>query len=307
MDGPTLYATPAEPHWLTCATGLKAETVMEMLGEGGWSKPIKANAFFCDGYRIHETGAKLYHSDSEHRSVIDIPGNVCEDGWANDWLMWSSQVNGRVTRIDLHKMIGPPELARHRMIELRRAWKRGKVDTAIKRFEFQGNDEGWTWYFGGRTSPLRLRTYDRRGPLRLEFQWRPTDRDGLLAQVLLKDIEAAWRMLASKIVFELPWYKALLQGPVANFAVEARESDWQRAAQELKTQYGVTLWMLDLLGIDVQQLQIAATEDTNRKTLAKALLWSQQAGEDGRALREIITPLIEARRARRRGRASPEN
>lgn len=303
MASDTLVAaSPAKSHWLTCSTPLDGETARTRLDLGDWSLPIKANAFggTCTQYRMHETGAKLYEDGTEPFSILDVPGDVC-DTWGDDWLQWSTRIHGKVTRIDLARDIGPTELARKRMMQMRRAWFGKRVETKIRTFEENRSyspGSGFTWYFGGTTSPLRLRVYDRRGPLRLEFQWRPNDRDAILADIIAADINAAWRMLANKIRFEFSWFKKLLNGPVTAFHVEKPETDWLRTANELKAQYGRTLWALRLLGIEAKDLELPADDDTDRNALAKFLKWSSQAGEQGKALKNAITPLTAARATR---------
>lgn len=295
-----ISASPALAHWLTCSSSYDSESARDKLNLGDWSKPIDASGFGCVAYHMHETGAKLYVPDPDTSCVIDVPGQVCED-WGHDWLGWSDRIGGRVTRIDLARDIGPTEAARKRMLQMRRAWFGKKVDTQIRTFQEHrsyGPNDGFTWYFGGNNSPLRLRVYDRRGPLRLEFQWRPSDREGILAGILRRDLNAAWRMLASRIIWSFSWYRRLIEGPISEFHVEKPETDWERAAAELKAQYGVTSWALCLLGIDPYQLQTAPNEDTNRHCLAKLLTWANQAGDQGTILRTAIDPLIQTRKAR---------
>jgi hypothetical protein len=287
-------ATDAAAHWLTFSSRFCEEDAREIVGPG-WSRPMKASRFRLPESRMHETGARMYFDGTDSGCVIDVPGEVCET-WASEWFSKASLLDGKVTRIDLARDVGPAELARTRMLGMRRAWFSKKVETQIKVFEEARSyavGDGFTWYFGGSTSPLRLRVYDRRGPLRLEFQWRPSDEERILAQIVARDLGACWRLLASRIQFHMAWYKALLVGDVPVLPVTTTESQWLKAAAQVKAQYGVTLWMLELLGIDMRELQTAPTLETRRETVAKLLKWAHQAGPDGEAARILLEPLLE--------------
>ena len=178
---------------------------------------------------------------------------------------------------------------RRQMVELRRAWKRGQVDTQVQKFEEQRSEEGWTWYFGGRAADVRLRCYDRRGPLRLEFQWRPDDKTRLLAAVVAHDVDTVWRMLAAKLPFPLAWYESLLKGETAAFVTPAEPSDLERAAQALRDQWGETLWAFSLLGMPPESFVSAPVDRLRSATKSKFKRWAFQAGPDrGAKLLEAI-------------------
>lgn len=289
----TQEISPVAPHWLTFTVRGNPETLRQRLGGDAYSSAVPSTAFGCDGYWMHESGAKLHHHFRDNRVVLDAPGTTCET-WADHWLQAASRNTGRITRLDLARDIGPAELARKRMLAMRSAWFRKTVDTKIRTFEetrsYNGAD-GFTWYFGARQSPLRLRVYDRRGPLRLEFQWRPDDRDQLLADILARDLNGCWASFTSKLIFSFKWYRDLMgsSSPLL-WQTKHQETEWEQAATQLREQWGFTLWALDQLSVDVRGL-MRDPADLPRATRARLWRWAGNAGQRGKRLQDSLRQL----------------
>jgi hypothetical protein len=155
-------------------------------------------------------------------------------------------------------------------------------------------DDGWTCYFGGKFSALRLRVYDRRGPLRLEFQYRPHKQMGHQLPDLLLQVDGPgemWRTLARKVEFKVPWYQRLLVGHCRELTIDARtESTFLEALEHLRKQFGVTLWAALVAGYDLDDL-VRDPERLRGQEAAKLLSWARQCdriGYDGAALKREV-------------------
>lgn len=154
--------------------------------------------------------------------------------------------------------------------------------------------EGWTLYLGGKTSQLRWRIYDRRGPLRLEAQWRPERDVGreLPEMLMSKGPEHWWRSLAKPTLgFNMPWLRELIDGPAQALWHQPRvDAMLEDALEQFREQWGLTLWALSQLGFTIQDLQT----DPGRlrgSQAAKFTAWASSAqarGYDGEKLaREV--------------------
>lgn len=298
-----MVAASTGVHWLTFATAKPVDEVCQVLG-GGFGQVERQGAFFQPKSRCHESGARVYFGSerSTQPVVVNMPGEVCE-GWSTEGVRWAGAL-GWVTRLDLACDVHPAEQARRRMLEMRRAWKVGKVDTNIRTFSEARSDlpEGWTWYFGGKQSQLRLRAYDRRGPLRLEFQWRPSSEVGRVVPEYLerKGAAAVWRSMAESIKFPMPWYQELLAGEVAVLPkMHETDSALMQVLEHLQVQLGTTLWALELLGIDVRTLAVEPEAPMRGDLAAKQLRWAADAdvqGYDGDKLRAEVLCKLKSQR-----------
>jgi hypothetical protein len=188
------------------------------------------------------------------------------------------------------------------MIEMRRAWKRGKVRTAIRTFSEVRSDDGWTWYFGGKSANLLLRVYDQRGPLRLEFVLRPQKIAGqqLPEIVARRGVASVWRSLAQGIRFPLTWYQQLLQGDTAELGETVfEESSLAKVIDQLQLQLGPSFWALQKLGLQLADLG-TPPEQIRGEVAAKFLRWSDEAAElgfDGAKLRKDVECKLKSRRS----------
>lgn len=262
-------------HWLTEVTDAPFDQVIESIG-GNFSSSEKRGGFGHPSRIIHESGAQIYFgSRREDQPIcINVPGETCET-WADHFLSLTPTLSGRVTRIDLAADLGPEKLARRRLVEMRRAWERRKVETrmAPESHRFFKSGDGWTAYFGGTSSRLQLRAYDKRGPLRLEFQFRPQGTAGLFVadQVRQRGPAPMWRAMAREVVFPMPWYMRLMKGEVVELPSEkSGESDLARVADQLRLQWGTRLWLLSAIGMNLQDL---ATPPENPRPDLWAELW----------------------------------
>lgn len=295
-------------HWYTFTAGRDHDRVMDALG-GGFSQVEKRGGFGHPMRYVHESGAEVYcGSDREDQPVVvNCPGEVCE-GWAAQAVGWSMALAAAVTRIDVAVDLGPAEVARRRLVEMVRAWKRGQVKTAMARtshdlHKSDAVDGGWTAYFGGKQSAMRLRAYDRRGPLRLEWQFRPERDVGVLIPEVVSrhGVAAVWRACAQSTVFPMVWYRELLEGPTADWKPAVEEaSELAEVLESIREQMGVTLWGLKLLGLSLDDLAVEPEKPRGR-VFVKMTRWTEQAaamGYDGEALKRELRCKLKSRRVR---------
>lgn len=284
-------------HWLTLATSADEQHVDECLG--GLGAPERPGGFGHPCHRVHESGARVYCGSrfDEQPIVINAPGEVCE-GWADPLLGFGVELEAWVTRCDFACDVEPADLARRRMFEMKRAFRAGRCETNMKRDSFTeersyGPDSGFTFYFGGKTARLRMRAYDRRGPLRIETQWRPERNVGeVLPESILKHGAAHWwRSTAAACKFPMPWYRELLDAPRQ---VLPQLPDVAGALDEVLTQFrqqwGAALWAFGLLGMTLEDLQ-HVPERLRGSQGAKLLSWARAAdasGGDGGKLRAEV-------------------
>jgi hypothetical protein len=274
-------------HWWTASITATEDVVEAVLG--GLGKREGPGGLGHPWRRFHESGAVLYCGSDrvDQPLVLNASGGVCE-GWSSELLEWSWLLGARCTRVDLALDLDPPELARSRLIELHDNYQAGNCTTTMRRakcikIESDDPEDGWTVYFGGKHSALRLRVYDRRGPLRLEFQFRPEKRQGheLPDQLLDAGPGTMWRTLARRIDFKLPWYQELLVGPSTELVIDARtQSTFLKAIEEMRKQRGATLWAMQQAGIDLNDL-VRDPEKLRGPEATKYLEWDRQARRVG--------------------------
>lgn len=249
-------------HWLTGSTPADPMAVQHVMGHLG--PPERPGGYGHPWKRVHESGAAVYCGSevSGQPVVINAPGEVCET-WAGDLANWFVDLDVRITRVDIAMDVQPPELARRRLTYMHRAWRRGEVNTRIRRdsctlIRSEGEGEGWTLYLGRPQSELMVRAYDRRGPLRIETQWRPQGEvRGIVAEMLVKRGPAhMWRRCASRVSLKLDWYQQLLAGDVEDMPSAQRvDSILEDAKYQLWHQQGLTIWMLGIMGETLASLQ----------------------------------------------------
>lgn len=274
-------------HWLTFSVpGRSVDEVLQGFDDGDFSPPIASGHFGHPMHFLHESGAAVYFGSraASQPIVVNAPGEVCE-GWSGELLRASAKLEARVTRLDVAADLGPPELARRRLLQMHRAWQRGQVETRMSEDseELHRNREGYTLYFGGRTSKLRFRVYDRRGPLRLEWQWRPPGEVGecVPGMMLRRGAGTMWRTLAESAVFPMPWYQELLRGDRVDFASGiTKESSLRQALEQMILQHGSSFWAFDKLGLKLSDLAVPP-EYPRGRLVAKWLRWANEADEFG--------------------------
>lgn len=275
-------------HWWTFSTPVEVEGVLDVLG-GSHTPPEFVGGFGHPQHVVHETGAKVYFGskDEKARVVVHASGEVCEQA-AGELVTAADSLGGRVTRLDLAADLEPADLAARRLREMRRAWKRGQVKTRMAKsshdwYQSEAEDGGITAYFGSRKSALYLRAYNRRGPLRLEWQWRPDKSVGAAIpdMVLRVGVATMWRSLSASAVFPMPWYEELLNGDRVEFVqAETSELGLLKAIEQIRVQLGTSLWALELLGVPFGDLAVRP-ERPRAQLAAKLDQWSRDADKVG--------------------------
>jgi hypothetical protein len=288
-------------HWLTFTTPYEADDVLRVLG-GGHGEAEPTWAYGQKARVVHESGTSVYFGSprKDQPVAVTLTGEVCEGYWA-EGLDWCERLEGRVTRADLANDVGPDELARGRLIEMVSAWRRGRVATKMKRtsHDLRKSDrpgDGWTAYFGGKTADVKLRVYDRRGPLRLEWQWGPPRELAPHVASFFKrpdGLKTWWGRLAQAAVWPMPWYQALLAGDEERVPGQVEDQTrFDQAVAAHRDQFGASLWALQLLGLKLEDLLVDPGPQLRGDVAAKFTRWSKEAeksGYDGAALRREIT------------------
>jgi hypothetical protein len=129
-----------------------------------------------------------------------------------------------------------------------------------------------------------LRAYDRRGPLRLEWQFKPKHR--FIRQAVPDALErygaaGLWRNLAHQCIWPMTWYQDLLRGKCADIAsAPSRPDDLRRTLDAMVEQLGATFGALQLLGIEIGDLA-HFPKKPNREQMIRWEQWIVQAPELG--------------------------
>jgi hypothetical protein len=283
-------------HWWTAATSRPIEDIAYVLGDLG---PLESpGAYGQPSFRVHESGTRVYCGSSRPGQpiVINAPGEVCE-GWADQLLGWTDTLDAWCTRYDLACDLEPASVARRRLREMDSSFKRGRCETSIRSREYIESDTGHTLYLGGKSSPLRLRAYDQRGPLRIEWQHRPVHRDVgecVAGRLLRKGLAESWRTLARAVTFPMPWYRELLSGSAEILPNLVRvDASFEDAVMQLRKQWGGVLWALQGVGLGLDDLAVAPVALRGSQA-AKYRSWAasaERAGYDVSAFREHVERL----------------
>ncbi len=258
----SLVQATAGVHWLTGSTWADLMAVQHVMGPLG--PPERPGGYGHPSKRVHESGTAVYCGSDVQKQpvVINAPGEVCET-WADQVAGWFVDLDVRCTRLDVAMDVQPPELARRRLAHMHRAFKLGRVETRIRRdscsiYKSEGEGEGWTLYLGKPQSELMIRAYDRRGPLRIETQWRPQgEARGIIPEMLVRRGAAhVWRQCASRVRLKLDWYEELLAGEEEKLPASMRvDSMLEEAKFQLWRQQGISLWMLGMMGETIETLR----------------------------------------------------
>lgn len=284
-------------HWLTAAVPGRALAEVSHC-VGGLHKARGGGMGHPDRY-VHESGARIYAGSprDDQPIVVDVPGETCE-GWAATWLEMLSDLGCYLTRVDVAGDLEPADAARRRLLQLRREFSGGRVETRMKRasMSWMQNDEGGTLYLGGKTAEHRVRCYDRRGPLRIEHQWRPGDKTQgrFVVEVLLKHgAGPVWRSLSSRVKFpQVQWYMDLLGGSSMELVFKPRiSSALPDAVEQFKKQWGMSLCAMMLLGVSPDDLSRPLANLTGDQ-VAKFTEWAfcaDSLGLNGQALRDALS------------------
>ncbi len=282
-------------HWLRFSTEERdVDRVLDSISgvSGGDFGPVEARGMFNQPMRfLHDSGASVYFgSKREQPIVVEVPGETCERITSEALATWAENVEGRVTRLDVAADVQPASLARRRLLELRETFRKGKCETRIPRTStrFYENDkpgeEGCTLYVGSSNSRLMQRAYDVRGPLRLEWQFKPDDRlvGRAVPECLRKFGPAAmWRRLADVCIWPMGWYQQLLKGECADLVKgPGKSDDLARTMSAIKEQFGLALGALHLLGVPSDELAVMPSR-LNAEQVRKLASWVEQAPDLG--------------------------
>jgi hypothetical protein len=254
-------------HWATISTDLDASSACGIVedtlggqftgsGRGQFNQPMSAD---------HESGLRVFHG-AEHQGQ---PVVVCIDGETCDRLGESAiqavvrSTGGRLTRLDVAEDVEPASDARVRLIAMLEAYKAGQVATRkrVTSWEWRESgapEDGCTLYVGRRQAETFLRAYDRRGPLRLEWEIKPASRvrgSSLTASFVRAGAGPLWRGASRTLEFGFPWYQALLEGEsvtVTGSAPEAKDLD--ELVHALRHTCGPAIELLRVAGYDLREL-----------------------------------------------------
>jgi len=239
---------------------------------------------------LHSSGAAVYFG-SRHESqpiVFDAPGESCELLGASQLVKMAQVLGGRVSRVDVAADVEPAELARRRISQMRRELLRGRCETRIPTdsMDLVKSDrpgEGWTLYVGSRSSECFLRAYDRRGPLRLEWEFKPlrSVRAAVPDAIARYGASGLWRQLATRCIWPMPWYREVLEGACTDLQHEAAgPDDLTRWMAAIVKQIGPNLAALALAGIPLTELAVMPVKP-NAQQLRRWDQWCVQARELG--------------------------
>lgn len=290
-------------HWWTgCIPGGESR-VLDHFGPDSFGQAELRGGYGHPRRRVHESGMVVYSGSLREAQpvVIDASGTVCET-WDKEIIGATRSLGGYVTRCDLAVDVFPPDQAKPRLLQLRRDYRSGRCVTTMKKdsFEFihsDGETGGDTAYFGGKTSDARLRAYTQRGPLRLEWQYRPAGKNAggaAVHQIHRYGVLPMWRFLSqTKLMFHPPWFVDLAEGDVAEVPTDAREnSTLNEAMEQLRHQYGASLFAMLALGVKLEDLAVRPDVNDIKSTVrAKFRRWADEAdkmGLDGQPLRDFL-------------------
>jgi hypothetical protein len=281
-------------HWFRFSTEVRdVDQVLDSIAgvSGGDFGPVEHRGMFNQPMRfLHDTGASVYFgSVRDQPIVVDVPGEACELVSSDALGMWAENVGGRVTRIDVAADLEPASHARRRLIEMRKLFRKGQCETRIPKtstrfYESDVPGDGCTLYIGSTSSDVMCRAYDRRGPLRIEWQWKPSDREvrSSLPSTLLKyGPSGMWRRLGHACVWPCTWYQQLLRGECADVVSGPRKpDDLARTMAAVSEQMGATLAGLLLAGVNLGELAVMPRKP-NAEQVRKFAAWVAQARDLG--------------------------
>ena len=279
-------------HWwrFSTATADVDEVLDSITGvSGGDFGPSESRGAFNQPRRfLHTSGASVYFGSSVESQpiVIEVPGQACEQLPADHLALWCGNLrDSRVTRVDLAADVEPASEATARLLEMRDTFRKGQCETRIPKtsthfIESDSPGEGRTLYVGSTQSECMQRAYDKRGPLRCEWQWKPDHpvvRASIPEALQRSGVAALWRSVASRCVWPMQWYRDLLEGRCADIAhAPARPDDLAKTVDAIIEQLGPSLAMLQLLGVKMDHL-CRMPEKPNAEQVRKWESWCEQA------------------------------
>lgn len=133
--------------------------------------------------------ASVYWSPGRGDVFVVLPGEVCEALTVPALVALATELDLEPSsRLDVAWDVTGVTVA-----QVADAWHRGDVVTRAHRdsWRHDRNAQGETFYMGSRSSGRMVRVYDRRGPTRLEMEWKG-ERAVLLWRRLLACAEEGW-------------------------------------------------------------------------------------------------------------------
>lgn len=254
-------------HWATISTDLDADSACGIVedvlggtftgsGRGQFNQPMSAD---------HETGLRVFHGAEDQGQPVVL----CCDGETCDRLGESSiqgvlrATGGRLTRLDVAEDVEPASDARVRLLAMREAYKAGQAATRKRLTSWEWREsgspeDGCTLYVGRRQAETFLRAYDRRGPLRLEWEIKPCSRErgsSLTASFVRVGAGPLWRGAARTVEFGFPWYQSLLEGDAVTVTGSTRDAqDLDELVAALRQTCGPAIELLRVAGYDLAGL-----------------------------------------------------
>ena len=293
-------------HWQRWTSYKTLDEVCDTIG-GEFSETRQRGAFNQPFHVQHESGAKVFFGSPYDTQpiVLEVPGEACEKA-SQKFLDVGWNLGARLTRYDVACDIEPAAEARKRLIQCYQTFKRGKVETGLSKdsVDLRKNDrpgEGWTCYFGSPSSAGFLRVYDKRGPLRMEFQRRVEKKQASeFAQMVVGEgPKKVWQMHGWGINFPMPWYQELLARDAPELpATNKTRSTFEEILLNLEHAVGPSLFALQLLGFPLEKLA-RAPKNPSFEFIQK---WEQASraadeyGYDGAKLRRELKCLSKSRR-----------
>jgi hypothetical protein len=170
-------------HWYRGTTALMDHVEVLSTLTDAWGTEVvplgHGRHGYQDGYQVGEVFVWHHPERSDMGVCVEVPGQACELLGGTE-VAWIHRTLGlRAARLDV-ALDGVPFTP----ADLREAWEAGDVRTRAKvpkdaredrrwrKSKWESNNEGDTFTMGSRTSTQFARCYDRRGPVRLELEWK---------------------------------------------------------------------------------------------------------------------------------------
>lgn len=299
------HAPTFSVHWLTLTTSRPVEEVLAQRQD--WGVVEDRGGFGQPRRIVSESGLVVYFGSrrDDQPVVIVASGEVCERLPVADVL----RLGDKLTRFDVAADV-MVEGSREFILGMRDAAREGRLTgpfRAISLIDSDGPGEGVTLYLGSPNSGQRLRVYNRRGPVRFEFQVRVSRvASEFLRHMLVHrfdELPSLWRGYGEDFKWEDPVWASLMAGPaVVTPRVPEPVPEFAKAVGALRAQYGVLLSMLERAGFvlaDFVDDRIPSPAAVNRLARIAASITDEEARGKARNVVEDFRFRLAHRRAHR--------